>query len=91
MADGYGFSVDIDGIGEALNSLSVADYLKALDEGLQKSMFIVEGEAKQETPVDMGILRQGFRTKYLGTRAVLSNIRNYAIFVHDGTGKYAKT
>ncbi len=90
MAEGVAINVDLSGLKDALAKLSVADYEKAMRLGLTKSIVIVEGEAKPETPVDMGLLRQGFRTKFLGYSAILSNIRKYAEFVHEGTGKYAR-
>lgn len=90
MTDGATINVDLKGLKDALDKLSIEDYNKAIRMGLSKSIVVVEAETKPETPVDMGLLRQGFRSKFLGYTAILSNIREYAEFVHEGTGIYAR-
>lgn len=86
--------LEVMGIQDALSKLDVNEYFKVVKRSLSLAMTVVEREAKKETPVDTGALRQGYRTKYpISARwyeAVLTNVREYAVWVHDGTTRGIK-
>lgn len=94
MADGIVLDLDVRGIKDALAKLDVNQYNRVVRRGITTAMVIVEREAKIETPVDTGALRQGYRTVFpLSTRgyeAVLKNVREYAVWVHEGTSRGIK-
>lgn len=52
---------------------------------IKKSAFLVEREAKLESPVDTGRLRASIYTDITPTQATISPYVNYAVFVHEGT------
>jgi hypothetical protein len=56
--------LEVMGIQDALSKLDVNEYFKVVKRSLSLAMTVVEREAKKETPVDTGALRQGYRTKY---------------------------
>lgn len=58
---------------------------KAIDIGLQKAAFLVEGSAKEKSPVDTGRLRASIITTLLPLQATVAPHVNYAVFVHEGT------
>lgn len=58
---------------------------KALNKGIKKVVFFLEWEAKVFTPVDTWVLRNSYRQSYGDLKWKLFNIRNYWIFVHEGT------
>lgn len=81
-----GFEVKVTWLEEFIEKIDdKGDVRKALNTGLKKVVFFLEGEAKVFTPVDTWILRNSFRQKYGNLTAKLFNIRNYWIFVHEGT------
>lgn len=57
-----------------------------LQEALKKSVFNVERESKQVTPVDTGRLRASIYTKLGRYRATVSPNTHYAYTVHEGLG-----
>ncbi|MEG1415682.1 MAG: hypothetical protein RSC49_03660 [Clostridium sp.] len=68
--------------------------LNELSKNLNKACLLVERDAKQNCPVDMGILRASMFTgvdmKVNELVGVVANSSSYAPYVHNGTGIYAK-
>ena len=65
MADkGIVLSLDQKGIQKALDALDLDKYYRVVKKGLTMAMVIVERAAKIETPVDTGVLRQGYRAVF---------------------------
>jgi len=70
-----------------LDSLNVQD---ALSKGLRIAMIGIESNVKRETPVDTGLLRNSFETRFPSKlTGVLNNFRDYAIYIQYWT-KYIK-
>ncbi|MDR2416367.1 MAG: HK97 gp10 family phage protein [Candidatus Peribacteria bacterium] len=62
-----------------------------INTAIKKAIIILEGSAKQHTPVDTGALRGRGRKRTFGDlTGELANIMTYAIYVHEGTGIYAR-
>ena len=51
--------------------------------------FIVEGAAKQRTPVATGTLRRSITSRVEGNAAYVGSAVEYAPFVHEGTSRMA--
>lgn len=62
---------------------------RAIDIGLQKAAFIIEGKSKELAPVDTGRLRASIFTSLSPLQATIGPYVNYAIYVHQGT-RYMK-
>lgn len=62
---------------------------RAIDIGLQKAAFIIEGKAKELSPVDTGRMRGSIVTSLVPLQATVAPFVNYAVFVHEGT-RYMK-
>lgn len=58
---------------------------KAIDIGLQKAAFIIEGRAKELSPVDTGRMRGSIITSLVPLQATVAPYTNYAVYVHEGT------
>lgn len=58
---------------------------KGLSEAIKKSIFLIEGQAKQNAPVDTGRLRASILTELHPLTASVMPTVNYAIYVHEGT------
>jgi hypothetical protein len=53
---------------------------------VKKTAFRIEGKAKQDCPVDTGVLRGSIQTKIESpTKATVGTPIEYAPYVHDGT------
>lgn len=63
---------------------------RELAKAIQKSALIVQRRARQETPVDKGLLRSSIGVRLSATQAVVSPNKKYALYVHEGTGIYAR-
>lgn len=61
----------------------------ALNSGIKKVLFYTEAEAKTETPVDTGTLRNSYRQVFGNLYGQIFNFRKYGVFVHEGT-KFSK-
>lgn len=59
--------------------------IEAMEMGVRRSLFVIERQAKLETPVSTGRLRSGFRIKVRGLQGTIFNRVKYALFVHEGT------
>lgn len=80
------FDVKITGLKEFIAKIDNKDDVKkALNTGIKKVVFFLEWEAKVFTPVDTWVLRNSYRQTYGDLTWKLFNIRNYWIFVHEGT------
>lgn len=64
---------------------ATAGMLSDPTEILTKVGFIVEGAAKQRTPVDTGTLRRSITSRVEGNAAYVGSAVVYAPFVHNGT------
>lgn len=83
-------AIEIKGLDEmkrAFNN-SPAEAVKAFDVAIQRSIFLIENNSKQVTPVDTGFLREtGMVTSFEALIGRLDNTAPYATYVHDGTKK----
>lgn len=65
-----------------------------LDHNMQKACLIVEEDAKKNCPVDMGVLRASITSEVTVTvdkiTGIIGSNLEYAPYVHNGTGIYAK-
>ena len=61
----------------------------ALNKGIRKVVFFLEGEAIPLTPIDKGFLRNSYKEKFSNLEGTLYNTRKYGIFLHEGT-RYIK-
>lgn len=81
----------------SVNSDKYAKYLgdlpshirNAIGTAIKKSAYLVEREAKLETPVDTGRMRASIFSDIQPEIATISPYVNYAVFVHEGT-RYIK-
>lgn len=60
---------------------------------MEKACFVVEAQAKQDCPVDMGVLRASITSEVeVSSNEIIGRIgsnEEYAPYVHNGTGIYA--
>ena len=63
--------------------------LEAVQKGLEKACVIVEVSAKENCPVDDGVLRASITHDVEGTEGYIGTNVEYAPYVHQGTGIYA--
>lgn len=61
-----------------------------LQDAIYGAALSVQREARMQAPVDTGILRSGIGITLSKLRAVVSPTAKYAIYVHEGTGRYAR-
>jgi len=54
-----------------------------LQSGIRKSILTLEWTAKKETPVNVGTLRNSFRSRFTELSGELTNTSLYAPFVHE--------
>jgi hypothetical protein len=73
----------IDGIDEFLRRIGELSVQKVINGSIKKSIFSVENQAKRETPVDTGILRNSYETKFQNLEGRLRNFREYGFYVHE--------
>jgi len=78
------FRIDkIDGIDEFLRRIGELSVQKVINGSIKKSIFSVENQSKRETPVDTGILRNSYETKFENLEGRLRNFREYGFYVHE--------
>lgn len=63
---------------------------ETIEKGLEKACQIVENEAKQKCPVNDGTLRASITHKIENKSGIIGSNLEYAVYVHEGTGLYAK-
>lgn len=63
---------------------------KGLEKGLGIACVAVESQAKRNCPVDDGILRASITHEVKGKEGFVGSGVEYAAYVHQGTGIYAK-
>lgn len=63
--------------------------LEAVQKGLEKACILVEVSAKENCPVDDGVLRASITHDVDGTEGYIGTNVEYAPYVHQGTGIYA--
>lgn len=79
-----------------IKSIEEATYQMIMDtrDNMKKAALYLEGEAKKECPVDMGILRASMFNRVEVNEneivGVVGNTMSYSVYVHQGTGLYAK-
>lgn len=59
----------------------------AIQEGIERLAFGIEGESKKVSPVDTGRMRGSIRTDMRTLEAIIAPHTEYAIYVHEGTWK----
>lgn len=80
------FKLEISWLQEFIDKIDDKQSVKtALNKWIKKVVFFLEWEAKVFTPVDTWVLRNSFRQKFGSYTWKLMNIRNYGVFVHEGT------
>lgn len=63
--------------------------LEAVQKGLEKACILVEVSAKENCPVDDGVLRASITHDVEGTQGFIGTNVESAPYVHQGTGIYA--
>ena len=76
----------------AIRITEVAEHIlpQKIAEALEVAAQIVENDAKRKCPVDNGTLRASITHVTKETRVVIGTNVEYAPYVHEGTGIYAK-
>lgn len=86
--------VDTSEFEEDLNNYINSLLPKALEDGVKKACLVVEADAKAEVRKDLGQLAGSIKsdTEIKGSEinGYVSANTEYALFVHEGTGIYAK-
>ena len=84
------FRIDkIDGIDEFLRRIGELSVQKVINGSIKKSILTLENiltvknQAKRETPVDTGFLRNSYETKFENLEGRLRNFREYGFYVHE--------
>lgn len=90
----FDFDVDVEEFNRQLDEYLNKTLPNNAEQGMRKACLLVEGESKRNCPVDFGQLRASITHDVeVGTNEVVgyvgSNVE-YAIYVHEGTGIYAK-
>ena len=75
-----------------LNAFILNTFPREVKKGLEKACQLVENEAKKNCPVDDGILRASLTHEVAedASEGVVGTNVEYAPYVHEGTGIYAK-
>lgn len=63
---------------------------RGLDKAITRSALLVQREARQEAPVDVGFLRNSIGIRYQKLGARVAPTVKYALWVHEGTGRFAR-
>ena len=63
--------------------------IQVVNSWIRKSILTIEWKAKEETPVDVWVLRNAYRTRFWNLRWEIYNTAFYAKFVHDWTSPHA--
>lgn len=70
------------------------EIIEKTSKNMQKACLLVEADAKKECPVDMGVLRASITSDVQvdesGITGIIGSNLEYAPYVHNGTGVYAK-
>ena len=61
--------------------------IKHVDRAIQASIFNIERDSKQNTPVRTGFLRSSHTTLFSTLRGELYPAATYALYVHEGTSR----
>lgn len=77
--------VQFDWLNEFVKKMREVDWRKTINRAISKSIFVLEREAKIQTPVDTGILRNSYITEFDDLIGKLINFREYWIYVHEWT------
>lgn len=72
---------EIKGLDEFLRKIGEMSVKKVLNKSIRKSIFTVERTAKRNTPVDTGLLRNSYETKFKDLDGRLRNFREYWPYV----------
>ena len=73
-----------------LNNFIVREFPDKVSQALEKAAQIVENDAKRKCPVDDGVLRASITHEVEANKAVIGTNVEYAPYVHEVTGIYAK-
>lgn len=73
--------IEIKNIDELVEKLRGFDLVWTLNNAIKKSIFILERNAKINTPVRTGLLRNSYETEFWDLEATLRNYREYAPYV----------
>jgi len=73
--------IRIKNIDELVKSFGKFNVKEMLNTALKKSVFALERTAKQNTPVDTGLLRNSYENLFGDLEATLRNYREYAPYV----------
>jgi HK97 gp10 family phage protein len=64
---------------------------KHIESSIRQQLNAIEGRVKITAPVDTGQLRSRWMREITPMRGTLRSLTPYAIYVHEGTGIYAKS
>ena len=80
-------NIKIEGLKELTDALKKWPQIsiKHIDDGIKKSLYEIEREAKPRTPVDTGRLMTSYRTDLMPLHGEIGPTANYAAAVHEGT------
>lgn len=84
-------NIKIDWIDDFVKKIWEESIEKVLNKSIEKSIFILEREAKLITPVDTWLLRNSYETKFKYLEWRLRNFREYAPFVEARVWFMART
>lgn len=90
----FDFDVDVEEFNRQLDEYINKTLPNNAEQGMEKACLLVEATSKRDCPVDYGQLRASITHKVeTGTNEIVgyvgSNVE-YAAYVHEGTGVYAK-
>ena len=83
-------NIDFEWLDEFLKKIWALTVQKTLDKSIKKSIFLLEREAKVRTPVDTGLLRNSYETKFRPLEWQIRNFREYAPYVEARVGFLAE-
>lgn len=76
---------------ELLKKIGEMSVSKMLNKSIRKAIFLTEREAKLNTPVDTGLLRNSYETKFQELEWRLRNFREYWPIVEARQGFLSRT
>lgn len=62
----------------------------AISDAVTTSALLIQRMSRQESPIDSGRLRNSIHIRYIPLGAIVSTNVKYAVWVHEGTGIYAR-
>lgn len=77
--------IQFDWLNDFVQKIMKYDWRKAINSAISKSIFVIEREAKIQTPVDTWILRNSYITEFDDLIWRLINTREYWLYVHEWT------